>query len=231
MKVAVFHGSPHKGNTHYVTNLFMNELEKSGDISVTEFFLPQNLPVFCTGCALCLGGLHEKCPNAQYVTPIIDAIINAEALVFATPHYGACSMSGSMKNLLDHIDFLVLGSAPREEMFDKKAFVITTGAGTTAAIKPIINFLRHCGINRVRSLGFRLLTNKWNKMPQKKQARYEKSLRQSARKFYNTKKGRTNLYSIIWYHLFKFVLKKYVGKDDYAYRLWEEKGYFKKRPF
>jgi multimeric flavodoxin WrbA len=180
MKVVIFHGSPHKGNTHYVTNIFVDELAKCGDTSVTEFFLPQSLPEFCTGCTLCLGGLREQCPNAQYVTPIMDAIINADALVFATPHYGACSMPGSMKNLLDHI---------------------------------------------------RLLTNKWNKMPLKKQVRYEKSLRQSARKFYDTKIGHPHLYSIIWYHLFKFVLKNYVGKDDYAYKLWEEKGYFKKRPF
>jgi len=209
----------------------MDELAKCGDISLMEFFLPQDLPAFCTGCTLCLGGLNEKCPNTQYVTPIIDAIINADALVFTTPHYGACSMSGAMKNLIDHIDFLVLGTAPREEMFDKKAFIITTSSGTTAAIKPIKNFLRHCGINRVRSLGLRLLTNKWDKMPQRKQARYEKSLRKAARKFYDTKKGRPYLYSIIWYHIFKFVLKNYVGKDDYAYKLWEEKGYFKKRPF
>ena len=231
MKIAVFHGSPHKGNTFYATQVFMDELIKCGEVNFTEFYLPKDLPAFCTGCTLCLGGAHVKCPNAQYVIPIINAIINADALIFATPHYGACSMTGSMKNLLDHIDFLVLGTAPREEMFDKKAFIITTGAGTAAAIKPIRNYLRHCGINRVRSLGFRLLTNKWNKMPQKKQAKYEKALRQSARKFYKIKKGRPYLYSIVWYHLFKFVLKNYVGKDDYAYKLWKEKGYFKKRPF
>ena len=231
MKAAVFHGSPRKGNTYKATRIFIDELLKCGDISFTEFFLSKDLPALCTGCTLCLGGLLEKCPNAQYVAPIIDAITKADALIFATPHYGACSMTGSMKNLLDHIDFLVLNTSPREEMFDKKAFIITTGAGTTAAIKPIRNFLRHCGVNRVHSLGFRLLTDKWNKMPQKKQARYEKSLRQSARKFYQTKKGRPYLYSIIWYHLFKFVVKNYVDKDTYAYKLWKDRGYFKKRPF
>ena len=65
----------------------------------TEFFLPKDLPVFCTGCTLCFSGLLEKCPNYQYVAPILDAIINADALIFATPHYGACSMPGAMKSL------------------------------------------------------------------------------------------------------------------------------------
>ena len=209
----------------------MDELLKCGDVSFTEFHLPKDLPAFCMGCTLCLGGLPEKCPNVQYATPIIEAIINADALIFATPHYGACSMPGSIKNLLDHIAFLTLNASPREEMFSKKAFIITTGAGTTAAIKPIKNMLRHFGINRVYSLGFRLLTNKWNNMPETKQMRFEKTLRLSAHKFYVAKKGRPYLYSIIWYHLFKFVVKNYVDKDTNAYKLWAERGYFKKRPF
>ena len=177
MKVAVFHGSPRKGNTYHATKIFMDELSVCGEVSFTEFFLPNDLPVFCTGCTLCIGDSLERCPNAKYSIPIISAILDADALIFATPHYGACSMPASMKNLFDHIDFFVLTAAPREEMFSKKAFIITTGAGSAAAIKPIKNVLRHFGINRVYSLGVRLLTNKWSKMPMAKQAKYENMLR------------------------------------------------------
>ena len=120
MNVAVFHGSPRKGNTFFATNIFMDELSKCGDVTYTEFFLPKDLPGFCNGCTLCFGGLREKCPNEQYVSPIIDTIINADALIFSTPHYGACSMPASMKTLFDHLDFLVLKVLPREEMFEKK---------------------------------------------------------------------------------------------------------------
>jgi len=231
MKTAVFHGSPHKGNTYLATNIFMEELGKCGDVSFTEFYFPEALPMFCKGCTLCFSGLREKCPNAQYVTPIVDAIIDADALVFATPHYGACSMPGAMKNLFDHIDFLILNVSPRAEMFDKKAFVITTAAGATAAMKPIKSFLKHCGVNRVYSLGLRIFTDKWGNMPKARQARYEKRLRRSARKFYKVKKGRPYLSTILFYHMSKFILKKYVGEGNYPYEYWKEKGYFKKRPF
>jgi len=232
MKVAVFHGSPGKGNTDFATKLFLDALSKCGDVHLTEFFLPKALPAFCTGCTLCFQGLHGNCPNAQYVTPILDAIIAADALVFTTPHYGACSMPASMKTLFDHIDFLVLNVSPRAEMFEKKAFIITTGAGATAAVKPIKSFLKHCGVNRVYALGFRLLTNKWDNMPHAKQARYEKALRQAAQHFYKAQKGRPYISTILYYHIVKsLIMKKFIGEGHYPYDNWKEKGYFDKRPF
>ena len=231
MKVAIMHGSPRKGNTFRAVSVFMDELSNCGDVHFTEFFMPKDLPAFCTGCALCLGGMRDKCPNAHYVAPIVDAIIEADALVFATPHYGACSMPGSMKNLLDHLDFLVLSVSTAEEMFDKKAFIITTGSGSAATIRPIKSYLKNCGINRVDSLGLRMFTNKWDKMPESKQARYERALRRTAQKFYRTRKGRPYLSTIFFYHMSKFILKRYVGEGNYPYEMWKEKGYFHKRPF
>jgi thymidylate kinase len=59
--VTVFHGSPRKGNTYHATKIFMDELSKHENVHFTEFFLPKDLPVFCTGCTLCLGGKREKC--------------------------------------------------------------------------------------------------------------------------------------------------------------------------
>lgn len=231
MRVAVFHGSPRKGNTYTATKIFLDELSKCGDIDLFEFFMPKDLPVFCTGCALCLGGQREKCPNTEYVTPIFDALIKADALIFSTPHYGACSMPASMKSLFDHLDFLVLNASPREEVFSKKSFVLTTGAGTAAAIKPIRKLLLHWGMNRVYSLGIRLFTDKWDEMPTAKQARCERALRRSANMFYKAKAGRPYLSTIFFYHMSKFILKRYVGEGNGPYDLWKERGYFGKRPF
>ena len=231
MTVTVFHGSPKKGNTHHATSIFMDELSKCGDISFTEFFLPEALPAFCTGCTLCHAGLASKCPNAQYVTPILDALLKADVLIFATPHYGACSMSAPMKTLLDHLDFMVLHVSPHAEMFSKKAIVITTGAGSAAAAKPIVKLLKRWGVNRVNSLCIRLFSDKWGNMPKRKQMKHENTLRKAARRLYKARKRHPYLSVIAYYHMSKFVLKKYVGEGNYPYEVWKERGYFKKRPF
>jgi len=231
MNVAVFHGSPRRGNTYRATEIFLDGLKTCGGVSLTEFSFPEDLPVFCTGCKLCFVGRREDCPNAKYSAPIIDAILKSDALVFATPHYGACGMPASMKTLFDHIDSLVLNVSPREEMFAKKAFVITTGAGSAAAAKPIEKFLRHCGVNRVYSLGIRMFADEWDKMKEAKRERFEKTLRRLAKKFYGAKRKRPYLSSLIYFYAVSFIMKRYVGEGNYPYDNWKAKGYFDKRPF
>ena len=231
MNIAVFHGSPRRGNTYRATKTFMDELSKHGSIQFSEFFFPKALPEFCTGCQLCLGNPRNICPHSQYVTPILDAIINTDAMIFTTPHYGACSMSAGLKTLLDHLDFLTMNIAPRAELFTKKAFVITTGSGSTAAAKPIKRYLKNWGVNRVYSLGIRMFTDKWDKMSEDKQEKCEKRLQKAARRFYRTPKRFPYLSTIFMYHMSKFVLKKYIGEGEYPYKYWQEKGYFKQHPF
>lgn len=231
MNIAVFHGSPRKGNTYKAAQLFMDELLRYGEVQYTEFFFPEALPEFCTGCQLCLCNPSEMCPHSQYTSPILNAIICADALIFSTPHFCACSMTAGMKTLLDHLDFLTMTIAPRVELFSKKAFIITTGTGSTAAAKPIKSYLRNWGVNRVYSLGVRMFTDKWDKMSNAKQHKTEKQLRQAARRFYKTPKHPPYISTIFMYHMAKFILKKYVGEESYPYKYWQEKGYFKKRPF
>jgi len=60
--------------------------------------------------------------NVQYIESILDAIIDSEVFIFTMPHYGVCSMSSGMKNLLDYLDFLTLMVAPRRELFTKSIY-------------------------------------------------------------------------------------------------------------
>lgn len=231
MKICVIHGSPRKGNTYKAAQIFIDELNKCGEIALTEFFFPQSLPEFCVGCQLCLGNPREKCPHSQYVTPVLDAMLEAGALLVTSPHHGAGAMPAGLKNLFDHLDFLTLTVAPRKEMFDKKAFVITTGSGSVSAINPIVKCLKGWGVNRIYSLGLRMFTDKWDKMPDTKQERFESALRRKARRFFWAKRRKPYLGTVFMYHMSKFILRKYIGKGAYPYEYWLERDWFGKRPF
>lgn len=231
MKVVVFNGSPRKGNTFTVTKIFSDELAKCGELELTEFSFPKDMPEFCIGCQQCLRGPREKCPHSDYVDPIYEAIMKADALVFASPHFGASCMPGSMKALFDHLSFMELTIAPRKECFKKKAFILTTGSGSKQNVRIIRNCLINWGINRVRSLGIRMFTDKWVSISRKRQMRLEKSIRREARKFYYLKKKRPYLKTVMLYFINRFIIKKFIGKGNYTYEYWDNNGFFKKLPF
>ena len=231
MKAAVFHGGSRNGNTHAATKIFLNEIAKCGDAHIEEFFLHEAAPGFCTGCAVCMSGGYERCPHAKQLAPLLEAIKTSEALVFTTPHYGACAMSGAMKSLLDHLGFLVMNVAPMPEIFEKKAMIITTGAGSSAAIRPIKSFLNHWGVNRVYSLGFKMFTDKWEKVEAKRLIKFEKKIKRAARKFYFLRKHPARLSVIFYFYVSRFIVKKFIGPGNYPYEYWARSGFFAKRPF
>ena len=228
MKVIVFHGSPRKGNTYRATRIFMDALEREGEVSFAEYFLPASMPLFCTGCQACIGG--KRCPHAQYVDPILQDILESDALIIATPHHGVSSMSASVKNLLDHLDFLALTVTPRPALFQMHALIISTGTGSASAIAPIRNGLKYWGINRVSAVALRMFTNAWHKMPAKRQARFERKLSGAAKKCYRMQKRPPYLSTRFMYHLSKFILRRYVGEGEYPYEYWQQQGYFDKCP-
>lgn len=231
MKIAVFHGSPRKGNTYTATRIVLDALERHGDVQCVEFHFPAALPEFCMGCQICLGNPREMCPHASSVTPIVSALLDADALIFTTPHFGGCSMSSCMKNVLDHLDFLTLNVAPRPEMFRKKALILSTAAGSTAAIGPIRSFLKNCGVNRVDAAGLRMYANRWDAMPASRRAAFEKRLRRAADRLYTVPLRTPYLSTLGMYYLSKWILKRFVGEGAYPYRHWKERGFFDKRPF
>jgi NAD(P)H-dependent FMN reductase len=114
-----------------------------------DFFMPQALPEFCIGCQRCLGNPYDECPHYSYVAPIVNALLGSDAIIVASPHYGASTIPAGLKNLFDHLDFLTMAVAPREEIFRKKAFVITTGSGSKDSVHLISKFLK--GIMSPRS--------------------------------------------------------------------------------
>jgi len=231
MKTTIFYGNQKKGNTYITAQIVKDEMGKCGDVEFTEFFMPRDLPEICSGCQLCLGNPWENCPHARYVRPILEAILASDAVIFATAHAGASAMPASMKNLLDHLDFLVLPVAPREEIFTKKALVVTTGTGSAGAAREISDGIRHWGMNRVHTVALRMFTDKWGSMPQAKQNRFEEKLRRAAKRLYAQKRGRPYPGTIALYHMSKFILKRYAGAGTYPYRYWQERGWFRKCPF
>lgn len=146
MKITVIHGSPRKGNTYHAAQLFMDGMKAQGEMEFQEFFLPKDMPEFCRGCMTCVLKGEQFCPHAKYRDPILDAMLSSDALILTTPVY-VMRESGGIKAFLDHFPFLFFVHRAKPEMFQKKAFLLSTtaGAGTKRAMESIANQLKMLG--------------------------------------------------------------------------------------
>jgi len=153
MKTVIIYGIEHKGNTYHVVQSFKEKLKIQAD-DVTEFFLPKDMPHFCAGCSNCFMKGEELCPHYGDMNPIIEAILNADLIIFACPTFIA-HIPAQMKALIDHLAYLYLPHRPREAMFHKTALVVSTvgGAGMRAAIKYLKSCLNMLGISQIFTFG------------------------------------------------------------------------------
>lgn len=149
IKITVFSATEHKGCTYAVKEAFLRELRAQTNCDITEFVLPKDCPVFCTGCKVCFFSDIDRCPHAQYIVPIWDAIESSDLLVFATPTY-VFHTTGQMKALLDHFGTRWMAHSPHRAMFSKTAVILSNaiGAGMKRAARDIKDSLDYWGVAR-----------------------------------------------------------------------------------
>jgi len=241
MKVVVFNGSPRKGNTYAATQIIKNEMMACGDVKFIEYFLPNDLPEFCKGCFLCLSENEQLCPHSKYTLPILENLLDSDALIFATPVY-VLQTTGAVKAFFDHYSWMFIVHRAHPEMFRKKAFVpsTTAGAGTKTAMKTITTNLKFWGINRIYSSGFAMRAINWETVKPKRREKFERRLRKSARRFFREtasgKKHSPYLLTRLMFYIRRGMLKKDLASqsDESAVadiRHWQEQGWFNKNPF
>jgi len=236
MKITIINGSPRKGNTYAATQLFKSEMMACGDVAFMEFFLPQDMPEFCRGCMLCLDKNEQLCPHSEYTLPILEALIVADALIFTTPVF-ALQATGAVKAFLDHYAFMFIVHRARPEMFGKKAFVLSTtaGTGTKPAMKTIITSLKYWGINKIYSFGFNMWSTNFETMNPKRRINIESKIKKYAKRFYKeVASGKKYSPYLITKFMFYF-RRNMIKKDDEAIssdkRYWKEQNWFNQSPF
>lgn len=193
MKITVINGTEVKGCTYHIKESFLDELRDRGEI--TEFYLPRDLPHFCRGCKTCFFKSEALCPHANGVTPIWNAMLDADLLVFATPVY-ALRATGQMKTLLNHLCVHWMVHRPDQRMFRKKAVVLTNAIGVFngGAQKEIATSLSWLGITQIKKLGVGLLEGViWEELSDQRRQAIIGKVKRLARRYQNAAPGRMGI--------------------------------------
>ena len=213
MKILIFNGGPHKGNTWRLTLATKKYIHKiDNTVEFCEVHLSEiDLP-FCTGCSNCFRKGHKFCPHYKKVQPIIDTIEECDAVIFSVPCFQG-HLPGIMKNFTDHMAFML----HRPRYFTKKALIISTTGGVSAesTTKALAATLPGWGFNKCYQLPVTALS--WNDYkPTKKDLR--RTYEVTKRFYLDVKSGKAHIPGIgvlIPFNLFQAMCVGNKGEKDY----------------
>lgn len=222
MKIVLIHGQNHKGSSYHIGRLIADKLET--DNQITEFFLPKDLEHFCLGCYRCIED-ETQCPFYTQKKVIMEAIEKAEILIFTTPTY-CMRASAPMKNFMDLTFTYWMAHKPRKVMFEKKAIVISTAAGTgmKSAMKDISNTLFYWGVPYIRYYGIAVQAMNWQQVSEDKKAKIQKDTTKLANMLLRNK-VRVGLKTKFMFQMMRMMQKADLGSSPVEKKYWQENGW------
>jgi multimeric flavodoxin WrbA len=231
-KAVIITGTEVKGCTYRIKEAFLEGL--GGAFEVTEFTLPKDMPHFCCGCKICFFDSESRCPHADSVMPIWNALLEADLMVFAAPVY-VMRVPGQVKALLDHFGCHWMVHRPDERMFSKRAAILTqsVGAPNGGAQNDIAVSLAWMGVSSIKRLGFGLMEGViWDELSDKRRDRIVKKTERFAKRFLNLKPAGKSLKTRLLFFVTKQIHKSIQKKEDTPgadNRYWIEQGWLKVR--
>ena len=230
MKIVMINGQNHKGSTYNIGRLLAKNIGSDKDI--VEFFLPKDLNHFCLGCYTCIDD-DTKCPFYEEKNRIMKEVEEADILIFTTPTY-CLRTSAPMKSFIDLTFNYWMSHRPRKCMFNKKAVVISTAAGSGAkkAVKDVSDALFYWGIPCIVEYGICIQAMNWDGVSEKKKQKIEKDTIRIAQRLSRKKCVKAGIKTKAIFSLMRMMQKADFGSGEADKSYWEKSGWLgKERPW
>lgn len=230
MKIAVIHGQNHKGSTYHIGKMIVDKI--SVEKEITEFFLPRDLNHFCLGCYSCIED-ESKCPFYDEKRKIMEAVEQADVLVFTTPTY-CMRASASMKSFMDLTFTYWMSHKPRKCMFSKKAIVVSTAAGhgTATAIKDVTTTLHYWGIPHIKTYGVNVQAMNWAQVSEKNKMKIQRDTEKIAKAISKEQKPKVGIKTKFFFNMMRMMQNAGLGSSPMEREYWENNGWLGKgRPW
>lgn len=231
MNVLTIIGTPHKGNTRAIVDLFLNEFENENN-TFDEIVLPNDFNNMCYGCANCILKGENTCPHFSEINNIVEKIEKADLIILASPVFvGSCT--GGLKSLLDHLAYMWLVHRPKECMFNKVGLIITTagGSGVKQTVKLLKSNLFYWGVPKIYNYGVTTMKMGGNYCDYKNKEKIKKKVNKKSNKIKKSlSNNKVGFKTKFFFKLFGLTQKKGWNKVDVEY--WKEKGWLNgKKPY
>jgi len=180
MKVVVMHGQSHKKNTYRLTHMLLDQLNCAPE-DIKEYVA--NGTGHCVGCTKCILEDEHLCPHREQIAPIVDAIDEADVIIFDSPNY-CMGMSGQLKSFFDHMAYRWISHRPNPDMRSKIGIAVSTtaGAGAGKTTKAIREQFIWWAVGRTYMLPFTIAANSMDELNEKKKRKRDKKVQKLANK-------------------------------------------------
>lgn len=231
MNILTIMGTPHKGNTRAIVDLFLKEFEDKNN-TFDEIVLPNDFRSICGGCANCILKGEDKCPHYNEINPLIKKIEDADFIIIGTPVFvGSCT--GALKVFLDHLAYMWLVHRPKACMFNKVSLIVTSagGSGVKETVKLIKTNLFYLGVPQIFNYGVTTMKMDGNYSEYKNKDKIIKQVNKKAYKIKKTlKNNKVGFKTKFFFNLFGMTQKNGWNKIDSDY--WKIQGWLNgKRPY
>ena len=223
MKIVMLNGQNHKGSTYHIGRSIIDKIE--GDNEVTEFFFPRDLDHFCLGCYRCIEDF-TACPCYGEKKAILEAVDEADILVFTTPTY-CLHLSAPLKAFFDLTFDMWMAHRPWGSMFRKKAVIVSTSAGasTKGAIRDVQDALVYMGVPEIIPYGMAVQAMNWQGVSDKKKAKIEKDAARIAKKLSTGTRPTVGIRTRFLFMLMGMLQKKGWNSSPVETAYWKERGW------
>lgn len=226
MKITIINGQNHKGSTYHVGRMLAKSM--SNDDNIIEFFLPRDLNHFCLGCYRCIEDI-ERCPFYPEKKKILDAMEQADLLIFTTPNY-CFGPSAQMKAFIDLFFDFWMSHRPLPWMFGKKAVAISTcaGGGAKDAAKQVQNALLYMGVPYRKRYAVAVQAMNWDMVGLEKKQRIEADIKRLAAKILKGGAPKAGPKSRFLFWMFSAMHSSGRDSSPVEKQYWIEQGWIKK---
>ncbi len=230
MKIAIIHGQNHKGSSYHMGRKLAEKLTQKENI--IEFFLPRDLNYFCLGCYACLED-ESRCPFWTEKKAIIDAMEQADLLIFTTPNY-CLAPSASMKAFLDMMFDAWMIHKPKEWMFRKRAVLFSAAAG--ASCRDVFRVMKHSlsgwGIPEIKTYGVPVHAMNWEGISSKEKDAILRKLDSMANGLKNKGFPKIHLSTKLNFYFARLLHQKGWDSSPSERTYWQERGWLdRERPW
>lgn len=223
MKVTAFIGSGRKGHSYKASEIFLQNLQSSGEVEYELVRLSDFNIGTCKGCRLCMDKGEEFCPYKDDRDILIRKIHDSDGVVFVTPNY-SFQVSALMKIFLDRLAF----NFHRPRFFGKTfTNIVVQGIGKGGDIVRYLNFVgKGLGFNVVNGCCVKSL----EPMTTESQARFDRIIKMQSKKFYSQLiKKELPVPSFWWLMVFRMSrtsMHKMLSETSPDYRYFRDNGWF-----